>query len=124
MAGIHRTRSRRRFSVALVSAATATATALTVGVEPPPDPAKRVVAENVDMAAAIQLLPTHDQVPDITGGLGTGVFDFNQTFLDQLSRAIVNGVSLTAFAQAGGVDPQSLVDTLLTKIPANLVPGI
>lgn len=124
MAGSHRIRSRRRFSVALVSAATATATALTVGVEPPPDPAKRVVAENVDLAAAIQLLPTHDQVPDITGGIGTVVYNFNQTFLDQLSRAIVNGVSLTALAQAAGVDPQSLVNTLLTKIPANLVPGI
>jgi hypothetical protein len=121
---MHRTRSRRRFSVALVSAATATATALTVGVEPPPDPAKRVVAESVDLAAAIQLLPTHDKVPDITGGLGTVVYNFNQTFLDQLSRAIVNGVSLTALAQAAGVDPKSLVDKLLTNIPANLVPDI
>ena len=130
MAGRHRTRKARRLSVALVSAATATATALTVGVEPPPDPAKRLTAENVDLAAAIQLLPDSGQypnpkaIPDLTGGLGTTVYDFSQTILDQLIRAVVNGVSLTAFAQAAGVDPQSLVDTLLTEIPANLLPSI
>jgi hypothetical protein len=52
------------------------------------------------------------------------IYDFNQTILDQLIRAVVNGISLTAFAQAAGVDPQSLVDTLLTEIPANLLPSI
>lgn len=124
MAGSHRVRSRRRMSVALFSAATATATALTVGVEPPPAPAKRVAVEDVDLAAAISLLPTHDKVPDITGGSGSQVYDFSQTLLDRLARAIVGGVSLTALAQAAGVDPQSLVDTLLADIPAGLVPGI
>jgi hypothetical protein len=130
MAGRHRTRSARRMSVALVSAATATATALTVGVEPPPDPAKRHAADAVELAAAIQLLPDSGQFPDgkaypdLTGGLGTTVYNFGQTLADQLLRAIVGGVSLTSFAQAAGVDPQSLVNTLLADIPANLVPAI
>ncbi|MEU0497041.1 hypothetical protein [Mycobacterium sp. NPDC006124] len=124
MAGLHRSRSRRRFSVALVSAATATATALTVGVEPPPAPVKRFAAENVDLTASTSLLPTHDKVPDITGGLGTAVYDFNQAFFDSVSRAVVNGISFAALAQAAGVDPQSLITTLLADIPANLLPGI
>lgn len=124
MAGMHHTRKARRLSVALVSAATATATALTVGVEPPPEPAKRLAAETVDLAAAIQLLPTHDQVPDITGGLGTTVYDASQAIADQLIRAVVNGINLSALAQAAGVDPKSLVNALLAEIPANLLPGI
>ena len=64
MAGTHHTRKTRRLSVALVSAATATATALTVGVEPPPAPAKRLAAESVDLAAAVQLLPDSGQYPN------------------------------------------------------------
>lgn len=124
MAGTRRTRRARRFSVALVSAATATATALTVGVEPPPAPAKRIAAENVDLTAAIQLLPTHDQVPDITGGLGTTIYDFNQAIADQLIRALVNGVNFSAVAGAAGVDPQNILTTLLADIPSNLLPGI
>lgn len=124
MAGTHRVRSRRRFSVALVSAATATATALTVGVEPPPDPAKRMLAENVDLAAAIQLLPTHDKVPDLTGGVGTAIYDGGQALADAVIRAVVNGVNLSALAQAAGVDPQSLITGLLAKLPANLLPSI
>ena len=110
--------------MALVSAATATATALTVGVEPPPDPATRVSAETVDLAAAIQLLPTHDKVPDITGGLGTTIYDGGQAISDVIIRAVVNGINLAAFARAAGVDPQSLVTGLLADLPANLLPSI
>ncbi|MCV7420852.1 hypothetical protein H7K45_09910 [Mycobacterium yunnanensis] len=124
MAGTHRRRSQRRFSVALVSAATATATALTVGVEPPPDPVKRISADTVDLTAAIQLLPTHDKVPDITGGLGTAIYDGKQAIADVIIRAVVNGVNLSAFARAAGVDPQSLITGLLADLPANLLPGI
>jgi len=124
MAGSHRTRSRRQFSVALVSAATATATALTVGVQPPPDPANRVSAANVDLAASTQLLPTHDKVPDITGGLGTTIYNGGQAISDVIIRAVVNGIKLTALAQAAGVDPKSLITGLLADLPANLLPGI
>ena len=106
MAGRHRTRSRRRVAVAMFSAATATATALTVGVAPPPDPDKRTSREFVDLAAAIQLLPDSGQypnpkaIPDLTGGLGTTAYNFSQTIADQLIRAIVNGINLSALAQA------------------------
>ncbi|KQY07131.1 hypothetical protein ASD37_13680 [Mycobacterium sp. Root135] len=124
MAGSHRTKSRRQFSVALVSAATATATALTVGVQPPPDPAKRVRIEGVDLTAAIQLLPTHDKVPDITGGLGTTIYNGGQAISDVVIRAVVNGIKLSALAQAAGVDPKSLITGLLADLPANLLPGI
>ena len=109
----------------MLSAATATATAMTVGVAPPPDqPHSAVVDANVDLAAAIQLLPNHDQVPDITGGLGATIYNGNQALADQLIRAVVNGISLTAIAQAAGLDPRSLVNKLLVDIPANLLPDI
>ncbi|MBJ7339381.1 hypothetical protein [Mycolicibacterium sp.] len=124
MAGTHRIRRRRRMGVALVSAATATATALTVGVEPPPAPVKRVTAADVDLAAAIRLLPNHDQVPDVTGGLGTAIYDGNQALADTIIKAVVNGINLSALAQAAGVDPQSLITGLLANLPANLLPGI
>jgi hypothetical protein len=109
----------------MLSAATATATAMTVGIAPPPDkPHSAVVDANVDLAAAITLLPNHDQVPDLTGGLGATIYSGNQAIADQLIRAVVNGISLTAFAQAAGLDPQSLVKKLLVDIPANLLPDI
>lgn len=87
-------------------------------------PINRVTAENVDLAAAVRLLPNHDQVPDITGGLGTAVYDGGQALADVVIRAVVNGINLSAFAQAAGVDPQSLLTGLLADLPANLLPGI
>lgn len=123
MAGSHRTRSRRQFSVALVSAATATATALTVGVQPPPDPAKRFSAESVDLAAATQLLPTHDKVSDITGGLGTTIYDRGQALSDAVIRAIVNGIDLSALPKAAGVD-LSLVIQLLKALKIDGIDGV
>jgi hypothetical protein len=125
MAGRHRKIGARAKRIALLSAATATVTAMTVGVAPPPDePRSAVVNANIDLAAAIKLLPDHDQAPDITGGLGATIYNGNQALADQLIRAVVNGISLTAFAQAAGLDPQSLVNKLLVDIPANLLPGI
>lgn len=117
-------------SVALVSAATATATALTVGVEPPRERAHPLIGDDVDLAAAVQLLPDSGQYPnpknypDLTGGLGSSVYDASQAFADQLIRAIVNGISLTALAEAAGVDPQTVVTTVLTNIPPELVGDI
>ena len=130
MAGKHRAKKARRFSVAMVSAATATATALTVGVEPAPDPANRTAADDIDLAAAIQLLPDSGQYPnaktypDLTGGLGSAVNDASQAVADQFARAVVNGLSLTALAQAAGIDPQSLVNGLLADLPAGLLAPI
>lgn len=97
-------------SVALVSAATATATALTVGVEPPPAPVRLVSAERVDLAASTQLLPNHDQVPDITGGLGTTINDFNQAIAAQLIRALVSRTDFSAIGRALGLDALNVLN--------------
>jgi hypothetical protein len=125
MAGRHRKIGVRARRIAMLSAATATASAMTVGVAPPPPtPHPSVVTTPVDLAAAIRLLPNHDQVPDLTGGLGSTINDSGQALSDALIRAVVNGINLTGLAQAAGVDPQNLVDSLLTNLPANLLPGI
>ena len=130
MGARHRRGSRRAARITRIGVATATATAMAVSVAPPQAPQKPEVYQSVDLAAAIQLLPDSGQYPnpktypDLTGGLGTTIYDFNQTLLDQLIRSVVNGVSLTALAQAAGVDPQSLVTALLADIPANLLPSI
>lgn len=79
---------------------------------------------SVDLAAAISLLPTHDRVPDVTGGLGTAIYDSSQTAADTLIRAVVNGINLAALAQSAGADPKSLVTGLLADLPANLLPDI
>ena len=109
----------------MASAAAATATAMTVGVALPLDnPHAAVINANVDLAAAIQLLPNRDQAPDIIGGLGATIPSGNQAIADQLVRAVLNGISLTAFARAAGLEPQSLVNKLLVDIPVNLLPDI
>jgi hypothetical protein len=95
-----------------------------MGAAPAPQPTKAVSQEAVDLAAAIRLLPNSSQVPDITGGLGTVVYNGGQAIGDQLVRAVVNGINLAALAQAAGVDPQSLLTGLLADIPADLLPGI
>ncbi|MDT5190590.1 MAG: hypothetical protein QOI28_2841, partial [Mycobacterium sp.] len=125
MAGRHRKIGVRARRIAMLSAATATASAMTVSVAPPPPiPHPTVVNTPVDLAAAIRLLPNHDQVPDLTGGLGSTINDSGQSLADALIRAVVNGINLTGLAQAAGVDPQSLLTTLLADLPANLLPGI
>jgi hypothetical protein len=73
----------------MASAAAATATAMTVGVALPLDnPHAAVINANVDLAAAIQLLPNRDQAPDIIGGLGATIPSGNQVIADQLVRAV------------------------------------
>jgi hypothetical protein len=126
MAGKHRTIGKRARRIALLSAAAATASAMTVGVTTPtPTPsAARVATDPVDLAAAIRLLPNSDQVPDLTGGLGNAAYDFGQGLADPIIRAVVNGINLSALAQAAGLDPKSLLTTLLADLPANLLPGI
>lgn len=124
MAARHRKARQRARNVAVVATATATVSALTMGAAPAPQPTKAVSQEAVDLAAAIRLLPNSSQVPDITGGLGTVVYNGGQAIGDQLVRAVVNGINLAALAQAAGVDPRSLLNSLLAELPANLLPGI
>ncbi len=139
MAGKHRKRSRRakkfiavgaatKFTA--IGAATATATALTVGVTPLPDPesSARSVDANVDLAAAITPFPDPDQIPDVTGGLGSAAYDFSQTVADVLIRAIVENINLAALADAAGLSPEDVLDNLLGgvlgEIPAGLLDDV
>jgi hypothetical protein len=109
----------------MLSAATATASAMTVSIAAPPATVHTEVAQTpVDLAAAIRLLPNHDQVPDLTGGLGSQIYGGGQAVIDQISRAVINGINLTGLAQAVGIDPKNLLQTLLADLPANLLPGI
>src|SRR5882757_174629 len=125
MAGKHRKIGARARRIAILSAATATASALTVNVAAPPATVRsEVVQTPVDLAAAIRLLPNHDQVPDLTGGLGSQIYGGGQALTDQISRAVINGINLSGLAQAVGIDPKSLLNTLLADLPANLLPGI
>jgi hypothetical protein len=109
----------------MLSAATATASAMTVGIAAPPATVhSEVVQTSVDLAAVIRLLPNHGQVPDLTGGLGSQIYGGGQALTDQISRAVINGINLTGLAQAVGIDPKHLLQTLLADLPANLLPGI
>ncbi|HET7740501.1 MAG TPA: AAA family ATPase [Mycobacterium sp.] len=124
MAAKHRKGSRQVKKIAVVATATATVSALTVGAAPAPQPSRAVSQDAIDLSAAIRLLPNSGQVPDITGGLGSTIYNGSQAIGDQLIRAVVNGINLAKLAQAAGIDPRSLINTLLADIPANLLPGI
>ena len=125
MAGKHRKIGARARRIAILSAATATASAMTVNIAAPPATVhSEVVQTPVDLAAAIRLLPNHDQVPDLTGGLGSQIYGGGQALIDQISRGVINGINLSGLAQAAGIDPKHLLQTLLADLPANLLPGI
>jgi hypothetical protein len=124
MAARHRVASRQVKRVAVVATATATVSALTVGTLPGPNAIETASERAVRLSAAISLLPTHDKVPDITGGMGSMVYNDGQALADELSRALVNGINVAAAVQAAGIDPKSLLNKLLAQLPANLLPGI
>ena len=128
MAGKHRRRSGRSKKIAAIGVATVTATALTVGVAPPPKDHAEQLAEDVDLMAAINPWPAPDQIPDLTGGLGSAAYDFNQAIADVLIRALVDNINLAALAQAAGLSPDAVLDTLLGgvlgQLPANLLDNI
>ncbi|MCV7278758.1 ATPase [Mycolicibacterium flavescens] len=119
--GTHHKRSGQAKKFAALGAATATATALTVTAlplsEPLPDPTnpevRRVVDAQVDLLAAINQWPDPDQIPDITGGLGTVGYDFAQFVSDLLLRAVVENFNLAALADAAGLDLPSLLGQLV-----------
>jgi hypothetical protein len=127
MAGKHRKSSRSK-RAAVVGVATVTATALTVGAAPPPPKPKPVVNKDVNLAAAVSPFPGPDQIPDLTFGGGTAVYNIGQAAADVLIRAIVENVNLAALAQAAGLDPQSVLENLLGgvlgQIPTNLLDDV
>jgi hypothetical protein len=123
MSGKHRKSGSRSKRIAVVGVATATATALTVGAAPPPPkpkPEPVVINKDVDLAAAFRPFTDPDQIPDLTGGLGTAAYDVSQQIADTLMRAIVENLNLSALGQAAGLDLQSILE----KIPASLLEGV
>ncbi|SEH56617.1 hypothetical protein SAMN04489835_1509 [Mycolicibacterium rutilum] len=124
MAGRHGTQHKRNGQVqkiAALGAATATATALTVTALPLSEPApaltnpevRRVMDAKVDLLAAVNQWPDPDQIPDITGGLGTVGYDFAQFVSDLLLHAVVDNFNLAALADAAGLDLPSLLGQLV-----------
>ena len=131
MPGKHRKSESRTKKVAAVGVATATVSALTVNAAPPPPkpvPAPVVVNKDVDLAAAFRPFTDPDQIPDLTGGLGTAGYNLSQSVVDLLLRTVVGHVNLSALAQAAGLDlpsllqeiPTSLLSDVLGAVPINL----
>ncbi|MGV0768490.1 AAA family ATPase [Mycobacterium syngnathidarum] len=109
MAVKHRRQRRRVKMVATLGAATATVTALTVGVAPPTAQAA-AVQRDVRLQSGVQIFPPPDQIPDLTGGLGTQVYNQFQTVGAQLQTAFVNTFNLAALLQAAGIDPTAAIE--------------
>jgi len=114
--------------VALAAAATMTAATLTVGLVPPPT--DQMLNRNVELTAAVKVFPPPDQIPDLTGGLGTVGYDLAQQIAAAILEAITNNINLMALARASGMDPASLLQSLppallrgvLDRIPIDLSP--
>jgi len=104
--------------VALVGAATITAAALTASLVPAPT--AKMLNRDVDLTAAVQMLPDGDKVPDLTGGLGAAGYDLSQAIAAAILEAIMNNINFMALARAAGMDPESL----LANLPSNLLRGV
>jgi hypothetical protein len=119
---------RRTKKIALVGAAAMTVATLTAGLVPPPT--ERMLHPDVQLAAAVEVFPEPDQIPDLTGGLGTAGYDLSQAIAAAILEAITNNINLMALARAAGMDPSSLLQSLrpallrgvLDMIPINLSP--
>lgn len=123
MAHRHRKQRRRVKRVATLGAATATITALTVGVAPPTAQAA-AVQRDVRLQSGVHLFPPPDQIPDLTGGLGSQGYDLAQQLSAQLLTAIVENINLAALAQAAGIDPESIVNNLVGNALNQVLNGV
>lgn len=112
----HTKTTRRSKKLATLGVATATATALTVGAAPPEAETSALRNADVDLLAGIQFYPEPGEVPDLSFGLGSLAYDFAQEIAAQVQTAIVENISLVALAQAMGLDPESLLNNLLSTI--------
>ncbi|WP_197375794.1 ATPase [Mycolicibacterium baixiangningiae] len=119
----HRGVKRRSKKIAAIGAATVTATALTVGVSPAPkaEAASTRASDAVDLAADFRLFPPPQAIPDLTFGAGQAAYDVKNEFADFVFRSIFENVNLAAFAQAAGVDPQSILEQVLENLPLALL---
>lgn len=122
MAVKHRRQRRRVKGAATLGAATATVTALTVGVAPPAQVA--AVQRDVRLQSGVQIFPPPDQIPDLTGGFGTQVYNQFQTVGAQVETAFVNNFNLLALLQAAGIDPTSAVTGGLNDVLGGALGGL
>ncbi|MFV8299828.1 AAA family ATPase [Mycolicibacterium fortuitum] len=122
MAVKHRRQRRRVKRAATLGAATATVTALTVGVAPPAQAA--AVQRDVRLQSGVQIFPPPDQIPDLTGGFGTQVYNQFQTVGAQVETAFVNNFNLLALLQAAGIDPTSAVTGGLNDVLGGALGGL
>jgi hypothetical protein len=124
MAVKHRKSTRRTKKIATIGAATATVTALTVGVAQPAEANAAVVSRDVNLQAGVSIFPPPDQIPDLTGGLGTQAYNLAQLYGAQLANAIVDNISLAGLAQALGLDPETQVNNLLNQALGGVLNGV
>ncbi|OHT92542.1 AAA family ATPase [Mycobacterium syngnathidarum] len=80
-----------------------------MGVAPPTAQAA-AVQRDVRLQSGVQIFPPPDQIPDLTGGLGTQVYNQFQTVSAQLQTAFVNTFNLAALLQAAGIDPTAAIE--------------
>ncbi|WP_231737682.1 PE-PPE domain-containing protein [Mycobacterium sp. IS-1742] len=114
---------RRSKKIAVLGAATVTATALTVGVTPVPKASAAAVrsTDAVDLTADFRLFSPPQAIPDLTFGAGEAAYDLKNEFADFVFRSIFENLNLAAFAQAAGVDPQSILERVLENLPLALL---
>ncbi|KUI32845.1 ATPase [Mycobacterium sp. IS-1496] len=118
----HRGAKRRSKKFAALGAVTVTATALTVGVSPAPKAsAAAATSTDVDLTADFRLFPPPQAIPDLTFGAGEAAYDLKNEFADFVFRSIFENLNLAAFAQAAGVDPQSILERVLENLPLALL---
>ncbi|WKG03725.1 AAA family ATPase [Mycolicibacterium sp. HK-90] len=113
MAVKHRRQRRRIKRVATLGAATATVTALTVGVAPPPQAQAAAVQRDLRLQAGVHIFPPPDQIPDLTGGFGTQVYNVSQDVGAQVMTAFVDNFNLAVLLQAAGLDPTAAIEGAL-----------
>ncbi|WP_454787593.1 AAA family ATPase [Mycolicibacterium lutetiense] len=80
-----------------------------MGIAPPPAQAA-AVQRDLRLQSGVQIFPPPDQIPDLTGGFGTQVYNQFQTVGAQLETAFVNNFNLVALLQAAGIDPTSAIE--------------
>lgn len=124
MAVKHRRQRGRITRVATLGAATATVTALTVGVAPPPQAQAAAVQRDLRLQAGAHLFPPPDQIPDLTGGFGTQVYNVSQDVGAQVMTAFVNNVNLAALLQAAGIDPTAAIKDPLNDALGDALEGL
>ncbi|OMC33990.1 AAA family ATPase [Mycobacterium sp. GA-1841] len=94
-----------------------------MGVAPPPQANAAAVQRDVDLRAGDHLFPPPDQIPDLTGGFGTQVYNWTQDIGAQLSTAFVDNFNLVALLQAAGLDPATVIRNAINDALGDVIGG-